>query len=544
MLAALAVGSLVAFLSVPLAWRSGIVWPDSVHYLGIANAWVHGAGFVDPVKWSYYLAAPVPQPALVTRAAVPPLLAAIPLALGGSVATVAAWHAALLGVAAASLVLIARRMMGLTASVCVALVVTVSPATAALAQVPLADIPALVALVSVLASARGVVASSLGAALCALATVVGWATRPNLALAAPVVVAVAAWELGPRRAVRCAPLWTYVAAVAGSLAAVDLAVRTATGYAPYAGYGFVYQMSSFLEATRFDHAYVGAARYVLDHAGEVAARMLWNVRELGDELFRRPDFRRVGWLALPGAAYCLLRDGRGRFERRLCALAGLVFASFVVATWMVLDRLRFPLPIVLCGALCGGAMVDDVVRAVAGRFVARRSRAVTALAVVLLAALSWGWLVTSGGRRLATSAAHVAHWARGGAPIAPERRRSAALLDLCASIPRNAVVAARDPWSVHLACGNPAIILPADIEQAASRQRRFLVQQRPHFVLTMPRDRRSSWVRRPDLRLVARSGGAALYEVVPSRGRPARWTQPPPLLCAGRPPECLARVGR
>jgi hypothetical protein len=109
LVAALATGLFVAAVVVPPTWHSCLRAPDTIDYLGIANAWVNGAGFVDPVKWNYYLAAPVPLPAFAVRAPVPPLLAAIPLALGGGASTIAGWHAALLAVSAAGFVLRASR---------------------------------------------------------------------------------------------------------------------------------------------------------------------------------------------------------------------------------------------------------------------------------------------------------------------------------------------------------------------------------------------------------------------------------------------------
>jgi hypothetical protein len=41
----------------------GALTPDSIEHLAIAHSWVHGSGFVDPVKWNYYLPESVPMAA-------------------------------------------------------------------------------------------------------------------------------------------------------------------------------------------------------------------------------------------------------------------------------------------------------------------------------------------------------------------------------------------------------------------------------------------------------------------------------------------------
>jgi hypothetical protein len=95
-----------------------------------------------------------------------------------------------------------------------------------------------VALLIALASARRVLTSSRGAALCALATIGCWATRPNLGAVFLAVLMAAMWERGPRRAAAHRSLWVYLATFVGCMLAVNLTFRAATGYAPCEGYGF------------------------------------------------------------------------------------------------------------------------------------------------------------------------------------------------------------------------------------------------------------------------------------------------------------------
>jgi len=505
---------------------------------------VNGAGFVDPVKWNYYVETPVPLPAFVVRPPLPSVLAAIPLLLGGDVATISGAHAALLGVFAAGVVLLARRMMSLTASVLCALVLTLSPAALSLSRVPLADIPALLVLLLVLGSARGVVASKSAAGLCAIATIAGWATRPNLGAVGLAVVVVAIAELGPRRTLGSTPLRTYVGALFGGLAAIHFLVRSATGHAPYAGYGFMYETRLAMEAASYSHEYVGMATFLAGNAHTVLAQMRNNLVGLFEVLFLQPTFLRVGWIALPGIFYCVARDGRGRFERRLSALAAIGFTLIVVVTWGTFDRLRYPLPIVLCGALCGAALLDDLVASLLQRVPARsRQLAAFAAAGIALAALLPRALDVASAR-LAKGAEIVSAQARKQSiRKRDEGTVDPAVVDFCASLPPDAVVASGDPWSVHFACGNPAILLPLGLKGAPATRARFLETEAPRFILA-DLGRQARWVHRAGFRLVARNGDVSLYEVTDSRAKAPSWSAPPPLLCAGREPDCRVALGR
>lgn len=539
-LAALAATLLVAATAVPAAWRHARLTPDSVHYLGIANAWLDGSGFVDPVKWNYFLPLPVPQPALLVRPPVPSLLAAVPLALGGGLAAVAAAHAALAALAAGGMVLLGSRMTSVPAGVAAALLVFLSPGGLALAGTPLSDVPATVALLAILASARGAATSRSGAVLCAAATLAGWATRPNLAAAAVAVLGAAVWESGVRRALGSAALRTYVALLAAGFLALHALVRAETGFAPYAGYGFMYQIRDATDAARYGHPWVGTWPYVAGHLPEIAGRVREVAGQLVAVLFVEPTFLYCGWLIAPGIAYALVSKAQHGFERRLCALAALGFTAIVVLTWAAFDPLRYPLPIVVCGTLCGMALLDDLLR----RGAARSPRAVQRAAALLPVAAVLVLVAGPASRRLASSAQVVRALASGRVPVSGWRRLAKPLRPLCRAIEPGAVVAARDPWQVHLACGNAALTLPSDLGGSPALRARFLARERPRYVIAA-RDHRSRWVHRAGFVARARSGRAVLFELPPQDGRrAARWRQPPPLLCAGEGEACLAALGR
>ena len=88
----LGVVCIVAWLAVPSTLSRWYLTQDAVEHLAIANAWVHGRGFVDPVQWTYFRTG-VPYPATALRAPVISILVAAPMALGATLATVMQLHA-------------------------------------------------------------------------------------------------------------------------------------------------------------------------------------------------------------------------------------------------------------------------------------------------------------------------------------------------------------------------------------------------------------------------------------------------------------------
>ena len=59
---ALVLGS-VAALILPVGLLVDLEVPDTIEHISIANAFVHGSGFVDPIEDDYYLEQTAPLPA-------------------------------------------------------------------------------------------------------------------------------------------------------------------------------------------------------------------------------------------------------------------------------------------------------------------------------------------------------------------------------------------------------------------------------------------------------------------------------------------------
>ena len=539
--AAAAVAALAALRAVPPVLAGWPLSPDAVEHLAIANSLVHGAGFVDPVQWSYYLSEDPPLPAFAMRAPVVPLLLAAPLGLGATLAQVLLAHALWASLVAGACVLVARRFMGLPAAAGAALGIAGSSAWAEVASHPWTEATSLAALVLVLATARGALRSVPGALVCAACTLVAWGTRPNLGLLAPAVVLGAAWQLGPRAALRSRPLWAYAFGFALLHRLVVVAVRAWTGLAPYEGYGFLLEVLRIPDAWLYRTHYAGPAAFAAAHAGELASRALANARGLGVALFLDPRLQWAGWLLLPALAVAARERERAEvaegLEARVCLVLAAGLALAVVANFAVFDTRRFPLPIACASWLAGAWALDRVARRRAGRATGRRAalwRATPLAAAVLLFAGGSGAPLAAELRAMASRAPGPAG----------ERYDSwdAAARAWCPLLEPDALVAAPSPWSVVLWCGNAALRLPSDLASRAWLER-FVAEKRPRYLAASGPRFEALFESSERLARRATEGRSFLYEVVDAES-PGAWRAPPPLVCAGRAEACPRRPRR
>ncbi len=89
----LVVGLVVSALILPATSLAPPWTPDSMEHLAIANARLHGSGFVDPIQYNYFLEQTAPLPAFAVRAPVVPLLLMAPLAAGLDMRAIGILHA-------------------------------------------------------------------------------------------------------------------------------------------------------------------------------------------------------------------------------------------------------------------------------------------------------------------------------------------------------------------------------------------------------------------------------------------------------------------
>jgi hypothetical protein len=540
---ALGVALVIAGLAVPVALSRWWLTPDVIEYMAIANAWVHGAGFVDPVRWSFFLDATVPQPAFAVRSPALPVLISLPLALGADIGELGVLHALFAATIGGALALVARRSMGTTTAIAAALLFGLSPAWLRASVMVLSEVTGVAMLLLVIATAPGVLRSIPGALVCAAATLLAWTARPNLLALFLAVAAAVVVELGPRRALRHGPLWAYLCGLGVLFAVAHLAVVLSTGIAPYAGYGVAREIFSAKDAFAFQKPYVGAWTFAQQHADAIAARMAAYGARLFHELCVGKRFHFVGWLLVPGLIHSLRRRGGGAFEQRIAALAGVGFAAITLAYFAAFDPWRYPVFTAVCAVLAGMAWVDSLAKGLAARLptrggVTRIVRAAPLAACVLLLGVFRVPAATE--RALASWHEYREH----GTVDGGEGDAAVALARFCKAIGGSGRVASTDPWNVVLYCGQAAVRTPPDLVDDALRTR-FIRSERIRYFVG-DRSPVNQWLETSRaLRPVARSGGYVLYQVRDPIAEPHPWTPPPPLFCAGRESECGgALVGR
>lgn len=543
---ALAVALVAAALAVPRALNGGWRSPDSMEHLAIAHALSRGAGFVDPVEWHYYLERPPPLPAAAARPPLVPLLAALPLAAGATVPTVIVLHALWSALVVGALFLVAARSMRPPAAAAAALLLATMRAWLQLTSIPLTEVTATACYLLVLTTADGVLRSVRGGLVCAAATILAALARPNFGALAVAVIAAAAWEAGGRGALRRRGLWAYALAFVGGVTAIDAVLRATTGEGLYAAYGVVTELFSVRAAWRYDRELVGGWTFVQTNAAQIAEIMRLRAGQLYASLFVRPEFHRVGWLAVPAVLYGLLRRRDGVLAHRIDAFAILGFAVLVVTYYTAYSRLRFPLPIAVPACLTGLAAVDAAAR--------RLGRVAGGIVGALpLALVLWLWVVPPL-RPLPRTLPWVWHKYLSARQTGPAPRHGMGTLPLlCDELDPNAIVAASLPWQITFWCGNATVRLPIDPGPEAVRDR-FVAERRPAYIVLLGRPRpnvpeytrrwRAQLDRSRRFRRLPAPEPFLLYEVErpPPDSRP--WVSPGPVACAGLPRDCARRRAR
>ena len=557
--AALAIVAFAAIVVAPHAFWGGVLTSDGYEHLGIAHAWVHGAGFVDPVQWHYYLTQSPPLPATAVRPPLISLLAALPLAAGATLPTIIVLHGVWSAWIIGALFLVASRFMRRRAAATIALlVVTFPPWTTYLAVTPLSEVTAVGCYLLVLVTAGGVVKSPRGAAICAAATLLAAMARPNLsALLVAVSVAVIA-ELGPRAALRNRSLWTYVSMFSLGYLAIQIGVEATTGIGLYAGYGVVNEMLGLEDIWRYDREFEGAWAFVNEHAEEITLRMRERIGQLFQTLFIGPGFHRIGWLLAPAVLYGLFRQRDGVLAHRINAFATLGFAFILIVNYSAFDPDRYPLWLALPLCLGGIGFLDALALYLESHLGTDDSTEAPSLGLRVARGLGWlpmavACLVAVGTLHTATGkfAGSWSHYqaARDGQALGT---RAPALLSICEHIDPDAVVASANPWQVLYWCGNAGLRIP--IRPLSDEVRdRFVSERNARYILLAPPRLYSpldmaAWVESLDhssaFRKRATIAPFVLYESVGETPKAPAWKAPPPLVCAGLPADCTRRSRR
>lgn len=554
---AIAVAATCAGLTVPLTLARWWLSQDAVEHLAIANAWVHGAGFVDPIKWILPAGGPSPTPALGLRAPAISLLAAIPLALGASLTTTLVLHG-LWASCVAGMVVPAARRVGLRgpAAIAAALVLATSPAWLAIARHAWTEATALLGFLLVMATARGTVESRRGALVCAGATFVAALCRPNLIALGLAVVVAGAFETALPRNKRGRTLACYGLSLVACVLAYRAAVLHAIGEAPGARYATLFQVGTTAEAWRHARVDAGIGAWISGHPDLLLERVASTFGDLTRVLLLEGTYHGLGWLALPGFAFAL-RGGPHALERRFLALSGLGLA-FVAIVYVDFDRVRFPLFTAAAAALCGVAWVDASVAALAERLPDESSPGADlpapvnrssptsgpakalAWVPVALVCLPLAWTVPGSLRHAAEG---LAFFREHGTQERLWPEMDASMRPLCRAFAPRDRIASLDPWTTHLWCGNATTMLPSDLAEPGVLEA-FLARERPDWIVAQEGTPGLRDALR--LRLHGRRGGLELHQVVSRHGEEGidglPWPAPPPLVCAGRPERCASEA--
>jgi hypothetical protein len=518
-----------------------ILTPDAVEYVATAYNWTEGRGFVNPILYSYYLRdLHPPLPGFALRPPMLSLLLIPPLALGADLTTLCVLHTVWASLVAALGVLVARRFMSLPAAAVFAIAMFLSPYWGQAANQLLPDATAVAVLLAAILLSQRAVESHRGALLLGLVTLVGWLTRPNLGIIVVAVVLAALVDLGPRRALRCRPLWTYVASFALFHRIVVIAFSSSEGLAPYAHYGLAFELVKHegvpmrILASAYDREYTGAFQFVREN-GEAIVRVIENnLRRCLSVVFFRPAFQYVGWLAPLALVHGLLKRGPGSMTRRFVVFAGLGITTATLSVFVEIDPPRYMLPGVVCLWFLAGTLLDDLSRAIGARLptkllVLSPSRARLAITSLFLVAVSALWAVENLGDRLTHLQTQwmtfrgIGSW--GARPPGPW---PATPRSMCRYLDDDALIASPNPWSFYFWCGNAGISIPYDLSDLEGVHR-YLDEQTPGYVVIDRHVGLSAFSRSPRLRLVATIEDLVLYRVsnAPPESRP--WDAPPPL---------------
>ncbi len=557
--AGVALGSFL--LALPRVVSNWHVSPDTIEFIGIANNWVHGRGWVDPVLYSTYLQGALPPiHGLVMRPPVISLLMAPAIALGASLPGLQMLQGVVAALIAGMGVMLARRSVSLPSAVAFGIAISWSPSWLMYSSQVLSEPLAVGALLGLIAAAPGAAKSPSRAALLGLLCVVAWLTRPNLALVLVAFGAATALP-GKRDELALRNLGIALAVFGTTAGALHLGVQAASGFGAFANYGLLLQSTHALESAAFQQDWAGFSTYLTANADRVWQTLTASYRELYAVWFQRPSQFFIGWLFLPACIYAFRRHP-GQLTSRAVALSGLGLLLVVLVFYGGPDPERLVLPAGVCFWLLAVEMLEGLatqLRDRSERWTARRvdrtrggispgpfhlSRAVHALLAGLPLYLVLGafglslsatqWFPESQSRWRSFRA--VGPLPAGGAY--PEIPRS-----VCGVMDKDALVAASHPWNLYLWCGNATLWLPPDLDSQTILHQ-YLDAKKPAYIVSNPGRHWPPQIHRseletllgqsPKLERLSQKAGLAVYRVRYATPQTTRWDAPPAIARMGR----------
>lgn len=466
--------------------------PDVIEHVSIANAMSLGHGFVNPVQWYYSLPGPPPLPAAASRAPILPLMIAGAFTAGADLHQSVLAHILFAALVAVGMFLLTCRFARPALAAAATILVVTSPTWAMASTSLLSEIAGLAACLFVVATAAGASRSRTGAIVCALATVLAWLTRPNLAPMALAVAAAVAWDVRRPAALLRSSVVVYVLAVFAGTAAVSAFFTSTTGLPPYDGYRHAFEHFPEARAYRYGTEYVGTFAFIQAHFDQVVEASLSHATRLSSELLWSSRYRFAGWWLLAGVLAVAWAPSRATIEERVLALSGLGFSLMIVLTYPAFDHLRYPLFPAVSGILVGMGAVEKALQWAEGRTIrwASLERPVWVGLIVLAAGLTW--------------------------TIVPGTRSDAATPETvsmdCSVLNPGELVMTDEPWSVHWMCGNPVIRVPQDLMVDGIRDR-FFGDFAPRYFIAYRKLWGQRAMRDPEMRLLHTDGPGKVFEI-------------------------------
>lgn len=537
-LACLVVACGVVAQALPLVLHSWSFGPDQIEFISIGYNWSEGRGFVDPIRYSYYLPElQPPAPAAAIRPPIISVLIAIPLAAGLGLTGLGVVHVLWASLIGASSFLLARKFLNPSSALAFAIFLAWSPLWIYLSTQILTEVTAVGVLLAVIALANRGMSTTTNAVALALLTCLGWLVRPNLALIAPALAFATLQTMGVRGTLRSRPLWVYTATCAVIVAAIYAGHVVVHEVTPYAHYGVIETFGCEKgcdDVASFQKQYVGVFEFARNHVGEISDAIRSNFDAYLQHAFGLP-FLFAGWIAIPGVVWAIF--GREvTLSLRLAGWLSALLTANVVLLFAGFDPTRYPVLGLACGLLPGLVLFDRVARGGEGEPGGQTSRARRAIPLAT-AVLAFGLFAVpvmgaSAARAWAAYREHgtsrIGVWMSG----QPDSEWSADAIALCDSLHADARVASRDPYTLYMFCGNAGYRLPPDLTDE-SWVARYVDQQAVEFLVTDNERDRAILSRSPLLEDRLRRGRFSVFQVREPQMGSRPWQAPPPLVSLG-----------